>query len=154
MTTEWESRAMSAQEEAQQQSLEAALGILREMLTDAQYQGMAERIESAADDFGRTAFRRSIANGYGDTWTREGLTRKERSLLTIGLMIGLRTPTELGHQFKMAIRNGFTPRQIEEMLIHAQPYAGILVTAAASAVARQSLDEIGIKLTDRTPEDE
>ena len=144
---------MSAREEAQAQSLEAALGILKEMPTDAQYQGMAERVESEADDFGRTAFRHSIAHTYGDTWTREGLTRKERSLLTIGLMIGLRTPTELGHQFKMAIRNGFTSRQIEEILLHAQPYAGILVTAAAGQVARQSLGEIGIKLDDRTPDD-
>lgn len=144
---------MSAKEEAQQESLEAALGILREMLTDAQYQGMAERVESETDDFGRTAFRRSIALTYGDTWTRPALSKKERSLLTIGLMIGLRSPTELGHQVKMAIRNGLTPRQIEEILLHAQPYAGILVTAAAAQVARQSLSELGIKLTDRTAED-
>ena len=144
---------MSTKEEAQEQSLEAALGILREMLTEEQYQGMADRVASETDDFGRTVFRHSIANTYGDTWTRAGLSRKERSLLTIGLMIGLRTPTELGHQVKMAIRNGFTPRQIEEILLHAQPYAGILVTAAASNVARQSLSELGIKLTDRAPED-
>lgn len=144
---------MSAREEAQKESLERALGILREMLTDEQYQGMADRVASETDDFGRTAFRHSIGHVYGDTWTRPGLSKKERSLLTIGLMIGLRAPTELGHQVKMAIKNGLTPRQIEEIMIHAQPYAGILVTAAASQVARQSLSEIGIKLTDRSPED-
>lgn len=43
---------------------------------------------------------------------------------------------------------------LREILIHAQPYAGILVTAAASQVARQSLSEIGITLDDRSPEDE
>ena len=145
---------MSAKEEAQQESLERALGILREMLTDEQYQGMADRVASETDDFGREAFRHSIGHTYGDTWTREGLSKKERSLLTIGLMIGLRTPTELGHQFKIAIRNGFTARQIEEMVLHAQPYVGILVAGAAGAVAQQSLGEIGIKLKDRSPEDE
>jgi 4-carboxymuconolactone decarboxylase len=145
---------MSAKEDAQNESLDRALGILREMLTDEQYQGMARRVASETDDFGRTAFRRSIGNVYGDTWTRPGLSKKERSLLTIGLMIGLRAPTELGHQVKMAIRNGLTPRQIEEIMIHAQPYAGILVTAAAAQVARQSLSEIGITLDDRSPEDE
>ncbi|RYD94808.1 MAG: hypothetical protein EOP61_20945 [Sphingomonadales bacterium] len=146
--------SMSAKDEAQAQSLEAALAILKEMLTDAQYQGMAARVESTSDDFGGTAFRRTIAQTYGDNWTGEALSRKERSLLTIGLMIGLRTPAELGHQFKIAIRNGFTPRQIEEMINHAQPYVGILVAAAAGAVAQQSLGDLGIKLTDRTPEDE
>ena len=145
---------MSAREDAQEESLEAALAILKEMLTDQQYQGMADRVASETDDFGREAFRRSIAQCYGDSWTREGLTRKERSLLTIGLMIGLRTPTELAHQFKIAIANGFTPRQIEEMIIHAQPYTGILVAGSAGAVARQSLSEIGIKLDDRAPEDQ
>lgn len=144
---------MSAREEAQKESLDRALGILREMLTDEQYQGMADRVASETDDFGRTSFRHSIGHVYGDTWTRPGLSKKERSLLTIGLMIGLRSPTELGHQVKMAIKNGLTPRQIEEILIHAQPYAGILVTAAAGVVARQSLSEIGVKLADRSPED-
>jgi 4-carboxymuconolactone decarboxylase len=145
---------MSAREEAQQESLEKALDILREMLTDAQYKGMADRVASETDDFGREAFRRSIAQAYGDCWTRERLSRKERSLLTIGLMIGLRTPTELAHQFKIAIANGFTPRQIEEMILHAQPYTGILVAGSASQVARQSLGELGIRLDDRTPEDQ
>jgi 4-carboxymuconolactone decarboxylase len=144
---------MSAREEAQKESLERALAILREMLTDEQYQGMADRVASETDDFGREAFRHSIGHTYGETWTRSGLSKKERSLLTIGLMIGLRSPTELGHQVKIAIRNGFTPRQIEEILLHAQPYAGILVTAAAAQVARQSLSELGIKLDDRTPDD-
>ena len=42
----------------------------------------------------------------------------------------------------MAIRNGFTSRQIEEMLIHTQPYAGILVTAAAEDVAQALVDQL------------
>ena len=78
---------MSVQKDAQEQSLDAALAILKDMLTDAQYKGMADRVASETDDFGGEAFRRSIAQAYGDCWTREGLSRKERSLLTIGLII-------------------------------------------------------------------
>ncbi len=144
---------MSKQKEAQAESIQKALDILREMLTDAQYEGMAGNVAKTTDDFGNDSFRHSIAHTYGELWTRPALSKHQRSLLTIGLMIASGTTTELGHQFKMALKNGFTVRQIEEMIFHSSAYVGLLKSASATQVARQSLGEINVKLTDRTAED-
>jgi 4-carboxymuconolactone decarboxylase len=68
---------------------------------------------------------------WGEMWTRPGLPRHTRSLLTIGLMVALNRPDEFRLHLRAAFNNGVTREEIREVLLHCAVYAG--VPAAKSA---------------------
>lgn len=68
---------------------------------------------------------------WGETWTRPGLSRHTRSLLTIGMMVALNRPDEFRLHVRAAFNNGVTRDEIREVLLHSAIYAG--VPAANSA---------------------
>lgn len=68
---------------------------------------------------------------WGEIWTRPGLTRHTRSLLTVGLMVALNRPDEFRLHVRAAFNNGVTRDDIREVLLHCAIYAG--VPAANSA---------------------
>src|SRR4249919_1379635 len=63
-----------------------------------------------------------IAWGYA--WSRPGLDRRSRLMLTLGILAGLGRHEELGIYAQGAVRNGFTVDEIKEILIHATSYCG------------------------------
>jgi len=69
---------------------------------------------------------------WGEIWTRPGLPRHTRSLLTIGLMVALNRSDEFKLHVRAAFNNGVTRDEIREVLLHCAIYAG--VPAANSAV--------------------
>jgi len=83
--------------------------------------------------------------GWGMFWSREGLTRKQRSLLTIGILAVLNRHHELGVHVKGAINNGLTKEEIREALIHVGCYAGFPATIDAFRTASKVLDEMEVK---------
>ena len=68
---------------------------------------------------------------WGEAWTRPGLPRHTRSLLTIGLMVALNRVDEFKLHVRGAFSNGVTRDEIREVLMHCAVYAG--VPAANSA---------------------
>jgi 4-carboxymuconolactone decarboxylase len=68
---------------------------------------------------------------WGEIWTREGLPRHTRSLLTIAMMVALNRSEELALHLRAAKNNGVTREQIKEVLLQTAIYAG--VPAANSA---------------------
>ena len=62
--------------------------------------------------------------GWGVFWSRPGLTRKQRSLLNLGILAALNRHHELAVHVKGAVNNGLTKEEIREALIHVIPYAG------------------------------
>ena len=68
---------------------------------------------------------------WGEIWTRPGLPRHSRSLLTVGLMVALNRPDEFRLHVRAAFNNGVTRDEIREVLLHCAIYAG--VPAANSA---------------------
>lgn len=68
---------------------------------------------------------------WGEIWTRPGLPRHTRSLLTVGLMVALNRPDEFRLHVRAAFNNGVTRDEIREVLLHCAIYAG--VPAANSA---------------------
>jgi 4-carboxymuconolactone decarboxylase len=68
---------------------------------------------------------------WGEIWTRPGLSRHTRSLLTIGLMVALNRGDEFRLHIRAAFNNGVTREEIREVLLHCAIYAG--VPAANSA---------------------
>ncbi|WP_153101855.1 4-carboxymuconolactone decarboxylase [Paraburkholderia hayleyella] len=68
---------------------------------------------------------------WGEIWTRDGLPRHTRSLLTIAMMVALNRSEELALHLRAAKNNGVTRMQIKEVLLQAAIYCG--VPAANSA---------------------
>ena len=80
---------------------------------------------------------------WGEIWSRPGLSRAERSMITLTALVVLRQEEELAMHLRAALRNGLTPDQIGEVLLHTAVYAGVPAANRAFAVARQVLAEAG-----------
>ena len=78
---------------------------------------------------------------WGDVWSRPGLSRAERSMITLTALAALRQDEELAMHVRAALRNGLTPGQIQEVLLQVAIYAGVPAANRAFAVASQVLDE-------------
>jgi 4-carboxymuconolactone decarboxylase len=83
----------------------------------------------------------SIDMAFGKIWSREGLSHRERSIFTLGILIALRADKELEYHFPMALRNGLSTEELEELVYHATVYAGFPAAHAAQLVARKVFGE-------------
>ncbi|GAA4482378.1 carboxymuconolactone decarboxylase family protein [Gluconacetobacter asukensis] len=61
---------------------------------------------------------------FGKVWSRDGLDRKHRSLVTIAVLVALRQTSELQNHFRIGLTNGLTQAEIEEAIVQTAPYAG------------------------------
>ena len=77
---------------------------------------------------------------WGEVWSRPGLSRAERSMLTLTVLVVLRQEAELAMHVRAALRNGLTPEQIAEVFLHVAVYAGMPAVNRAFAVAQQVLE--------------
>ena len=77
---------------------------------------------------------------WGEIWTRPGLTRAERSMITLTALATLRQEEELAMHVRAALRNGLTPDQIREVLLQVAVYAGVPAANRAFAVASEVLE--------------
>jgi 4-carboxymuconolactone decarboxylase len=80
---------------------------------------------------------------WGEIWSRPGLTRAERSIITLTALAALGREHELALHVKAALRNGLTPDQIGEVLLQVGVYAGVPAANRAFAVAQQALRDVG-----------
>jgi 4-carboxymuconolactone decarboxylase len=76
---------------------------------------------------------------WGEIWSRPGLSRAERSMITLTALVVLRQEGELAMHLRAALRNGLTPDQIGEVLLHTAVYAGVPAANRAFAIAREVL---------------
>ena len=116
---------------------EAGMAVRREVL-GAEH---VERATQSADDFTRDFQDYVTRHVWGAIWTRAGLSRRERSLITLALLAGLGRVDELPLHVRGAVNNGLTPAEIKEVLLHTAAYAGVPTANTAFAVARESLAE-------------
>jgi len=78
---------------------------------------------------------------WGEIWGRPGLTKAERSIITLTALAVLRQDEELAMHVRGALRNGLTPAQIQEVLLQVAVYAGVPAGNRAFAVAQRALQE-------------
>jgi 4-carboxymuconolactone decarboxylase len=78
---------------------------------------------------------------WGEIWSRPGLTRSERSIVTLTVLAALQHESELAMHVKAALRNGLSPEQIREILLQVTLYAGVPVGNRAFAIAQRALAE-------------
>ena len=76
---------------------------------------------------------------WGQVWSRLGISRKTRSLVTIALLAAMNRPIELRLHVAGAIRNGCTPEEIRETLLHCSVYCGIPASVDALGTASEVL---------------
>ena len=106
---------------------ENGLTVRKAVLGDAH----VERSLAERNDF-NSEFQALITRyAWGEIWTRPGLPRHTRSLLTIGLMVALNRSDEFKLHIRAAFSNGVTKDEIREVLLQCAIYAG--VPAANSA---------------------
>lgn len=116
---------------------EAGLGVRREVLGDAH---VTRSLESRTDL--TTEFQNLITRyAWGDIWTRPGLPRHTRSLLTISMMVALNRSEELALHLRAAKNNGVTRDEIKEVLLQTAIYCGVPAANSAFHLAQKIFDE-------------
>jgi 4-carboxymuconolactone decarboxylase len=78
---------------------------------------------------------------WGGVWAREGLDRRTRSAVTLALLTALGREHEIAMHVRAALRNGLSPQEIGEVLLHTSVYAGVPVANRAFAIADEVLRE-------------
>jgi 4-carboxymuconolactone decarboxylase len=77
---------------------------------------------------------------WGSVWTRDGLDRRTRSAITLSVLAALGRENEIEIHVRGALRNGLTPGEIGEILLHTAIYAGVPAANAAFAIAQRVID--------------
>jgi 4-carboxymuconolactone decarboxylase len=79
---------------------------------------------------------------WGEIWSRDGLDRRTRSVITLSVLAALRCEAELAMHVRAALRNGLSSDEIKELLLQVAIYAGVPAANIAFAVAARTLSEI------------
>ena len=79
---------------------------------------------------------------WGEIWSRPGLARNTRSLITIALMVALNRSDELQMHLRAAFRNGVPRDEIKEVLLQTAIYCGVPAANSAFHLAEQVLSEL------------
>jgi 4-carboxymuconolactone decarboxylase len=80
---------------------------------------------------------------WGEIWTRSGLDRRTRSLITLSAMVALGRERELELHLRSARRIGVSWDDIKEVLLQSAIYCGVPAANSAFAIAQQVQDEEG-----------
>jgi len=113
------------------EAFDRGLEVRREVLGDEHVDAAIERTTEFTAEFQNLITRYA----WGEIWTRSGLPRHTRSLLTIGLMVALNRPDEFKLHLRAAFNNGVTRDEIREVLLHCAVYAGVPAANAAFHMA-------------------
>lgn len=100
------------------------------------------RAIAATTDFTRPFQHHITETAWGSVWTRPGLDRRTRSVVTLTALTALRCHEEFPMHVRAAVRNGLTPAEISEILLHTSVYAGVPAANTAFAIAQRTLDEL------------
>jgi 4-carboxymuconolactone decarboxylase len=116
---------------------EQGIQVFRELLPGALPDGDFDLRDGK---FGDELLEIGIDNIFGRLWTREALSRRDRSLVTLGILITQRATDELRFHVQIARNNGLTEDEIAEVIYHASGYAGFPAANTARRIAREVLD--------------
>ena len=74
---------------------------------------------------------------WGEIWSRPGLPRQTRSMLTLAMMVALNRPDELRLHLRAALNNGVTREEIREVLLQTAIYCGVPAANSAFHLAQE-----------------
>jgi len=112
--------------------------VRRAVLGDAH----VDRAENSRNAF-NDAFQDLITRyALGEIWSRPGLARETRSLITVALMVALNRPEELRLHLRAALHAGVTRDQVRELLLHTAIYCGVPAANSAFHAAEEIFAEL------------
>lgn len=111
--------------------------IRREVLGDEHVDAAIARTTSFTEDFQDLITRYA----WGEIWARPGLDRRTRSCMTLVALVASNRLEELAMHVRAALRNGLTPAEIKEVLLHCAVYCGVPAANSAFKIADDVLSE-------------
>ncbi len=80
---------------------------------------------------------------FGDVWERPGLSKRDRSLITVAGLVCMVRPEQLQSHLERALANGVTPEEISELITHLAFYGGWPAAVTATGVAGAVFEATG-----------
>ena len=78
---------------------------------------------------------------FGDVWERPGLSKRDRSLITVAALVALYRPEQLRGHLERALSNGVTKDEISELITHLAFYSGWPTAVSAAGLAKSVFEE-------------
>lgn len=116
----------------------AGMAVRRAVLGDAH----VDRAEAAKTGFDADFQAYITEAAWGSVWSRPGLSRRERSLLTLTLLAGLGHEEELAMHTRATANTGATADDIKEAMLHVAVYAGVPAANTAMRIIKRTLAEM------------
>jgi 4-carboxymuconolactone decarboxylase len=112
---------------------------MRKAVLGAEHVARAEANKTEFD----ADFQRIITEGaWGTIWTRPGLDKKTRHLLTLAMLASLGKSEELAMHIRATRNTVVTPRELREVLLQVSVYAGVPAANSAFAIAKKVYEEL------------
>jgi 4-carboxymuconolactone decarboxylase len=112
-----------------EQGMKTRRSVLGDSHVDATLKNRSEFTEAFQDFITRYA--------WGEIWSRPGLPKETRSMLTLAMMVALNRPDELRMHLRAALNVGVTREQIQEVLLQSAIYCGLPAANSAFHIAME-----------------
>jgi 4-carboxymuconolactone decarboxylase len=116
---------------------QAGLRVRRAILGDAHVDASLTKRTDLTEDFQDLITRYA----WGEIWSRPGLPRQTRSLLTVVMLVALNREDELRLHLRGALKNGVTQAELREALLQAAIYCGVPAANSAFRIAQEVFSE-------------
>jgi 4-carboxymuconolactone decarboxylase len=80
---------------------------------------------------------------FGDIWERPGLSKRDRSLITVASLVALNRTEQLPYHFGRALENGVTKAELSELITHLAFYSGWPTAMSAVLLAKRVFEQAG-----------
>jgi 4-carboxymuconolactone decarboxylase len=124
---------------------ERGIDVFGELLGDDNRTGLRNEMQSESRQFGSQTAEFAADFAFGTIWPRAGLERKQRSLVVLGILIAQRQTEELKIHVGVALSNGLTKVELEEVLYQSLPYAGFPAVNSAKVAMLEALRNLGVE---------
>jgi 4-carboxymuconolactone decarboxylase len=121
----------------ERERFEMGIKIRREVLGDAHVDAAIAKRNAFTEAFQDLITRYA----WGEIWTRPGLPRQTRSLVTVAMLVALNREEELRLHLRAALRNGVTREEIRETLLQSAIYCGVPAANSAFRIAQDIFSE-------------
>jgi 4-carboxymuconolactone decarboxylase len=119
----------------------------REVLGDAH----VDRASANATEFTKAWQEFITRHAWGAVWTRDGIDRRTRSVITLSVLTALGRENEIAMHVRAALGNGLTREEIAEVFIHTAVYAGVPTANTAFAIAQRVFDDLADSSSGSSP---
>ena len=116
---------------------EAGMKVRRAVLGDAHVDGTLAKRNEFNDAFQDLITRYA----WGEIWSRPGLPRQTRSLITVAMLVALNREDELYMHVRAALKNGVSQEEIREVLLQTAIYCGVPAANSAFRIAQEVFGE-------------